>query len=177
MSELNFIQVEEDSDELKQIVDDIMSIVNLYPDIFPHLYKQDFKMEGRVLKGDVVYQDGVFITFTEYSNTRRLSKNAFTRIKEGDVIIHQFGNKEPGNGKTREVLDLFMDHFRKKGAHTVFLTVRKENERACRFYEKYGFTFDSDIHWNSKETGKIEGSVYRYELKEYKKLKQFFNVD
>ena len=52
-------------------------------------------------------------------------------------------------------------------------TVRAFNERARKFYERYGFKYDSDIEWNSKETGVIPGVIYRLQLEKIKSDKFF----
>ena len=52
---------------MDKVIEETMAIINLYPDIFPHLYKQGFKLVGRIQKGNLVLQDGVMIKFTQYS--------------------------------------------------------------------------------------------------------------
>jgi len=70
-------------------------------------------------------------------------------------------------------LDEFVDYCKSKGAGNILLTVRAFNERARKFYERYGFKYDSDIQWNSKETGIIPGVIYRLQLEKIKSDKFF----
>jgi len=158
---------------MDKVIEETMAIINLYPDIFPHMYKQGFKLVGRIKKGNLVLQDGVMITFTQYSQGGKLSRNAKTIKKPKDFIIHQIASDQSQKGATKKVLDEFVEYCKSKGAGNILLTVRAFNDRARKFYERYGFKYDSDIQWNSKETGVIEGVIYRLQLEEIKSDKFF----
>jgi len=170
---LNIIKIEEEGTEMDEAIEEAMAIINLYPDIFPHMYKQGFKLKKRITKGNLILQDGVVITFSQYSTNGRLSKNATTRKKINDFIIHQIATDRSVKGGTKKVLDEFVDHCKRKGAENLLLTVRKFNERARNFYERYGFVYDSDITWNSKKDGEIQGIVYRLRLIKDKNIESF----
>lgn len=170
---LNIIQIKEEGEEMDKVIEETMAIINLYPDIFPHMYKQGFKLVGRIKKGNLVLQDGVMITFTQYSQGGKLSRNAKTIKKPKDFIIHQIASDQSQKGATKKVLDEFVEYCKSKGAGNILLTVRAFNDRARKFYERYGFKYDSDIQWNSKETGIIEGVIYRLQLEEIKSDKFF----
>lgn len=170
---LNIIQIKEEGEEMNKVIEETMAIVNLYPEIFPHLYKQGFKLIGRIQKGNLILQDGVFITFTQYSQGGKLSINATTIKKPKDFIIHQIASDQTQKGATKKVLDEFVEYCKSKGAGNILLTVRAFNQRARDFYERYGFKYDSDIQWNSKETGIIPGVIYRLQLEEIKSEKFF----
>ena len=170
---LNIIQIKETGEQMDKVIAEAMAIINLYPDIFPHLYKQGFKLVGRIQKGNLVLQDGVMITFTQYSQGGKLSRNATTIKKPKDFIIHQIASDQTQKGATKKVLDEFVDYCKSKGAGNILLTVRAFNERARKFYERYGFKYDSDIQWNSKETGIIPGVIYRLQLEKIKSEKFF----
>ena len=172
---LNIIKIEQEGDEMKKVIEDSMAIINLYPEIFPHLYKQGFKLIGRIKKGNLILQDGVIITFTQYLQGGRLSPNATTIKKPKDFIIHQIASDGSEKGQTKKVLDEFVEYCKSKGAGNILLTVRAFNEKARNFYEKYGFQFDSYINWNSKETGEIPGVVYRLKLEKIKSS-DFFTI-
>lgn len=170
---VNIIHIKEDGEEMNSVIEEVMKIIDLYPEIFPHMYKQGFKLKGRIKKGNLILQDGVVITFSQYSQNGLLSKNSTTRKKKNDFIIHQIASDQKIKGSTKKVLDQFVEYCKSKGAENIILTVRKFNERARNFYERYGFEYDSDIHWNSKETGKIEGVVYRLKLVREKNILSF----
>ena len=158
---------------MDKVIEETMAIINLYPDIFPHMYKQGFKLVGRIQKGNLILQDGVMITFTQYSQGGKLSRNAKTIKKPKDFIIHQIASDQTQKGATKKVLDEFVDYCKSKGAGNILLTVRAFNERARKFYERYGFKYDSDIQWNSKETGIIPGVIYKLQLEKIKSDKFF----
>lgn len=170
---LNIIQITEEGDELNEVVERSMDIINMYPEIFPHLYKQGFKLISKIQKGNLILQDGVLITFTRYGNSGKISRNAPVYKKRGDFIIHQIASDQSVKGATKKVLDEFVQYCRSKGAQSIFLTVRAFNERARKFYERYGFIYQSDITWNSKETGEIPGVIYKYNL-ENEASRKFF---
>jgi len=170
---LNIIKIKEEGDEMNKVIEESMAIINLYPEIFPHLYKQGFKLVGRIKKGNLILQDGVIITFTQYTNGGKLSPNAKTIKKAKDFIIHQIASDQSQKGATKKVLDKFVEYCKSKGAGNILLTVRAFNEKARKFYERYGFEFDSDINWNSKQTGTIPGVIYRLKLEKIKSKKFF----
>ena len=67
--------------ELELATDEAIGIINMYPMIFPHLYKQGFKLRKYFEKGAVILQDGVVLTFGRYRSNGRLSRNATTYKK------------------------------------------------------------------------------------------------
>lgn len=170
---LNIVQIKEEGEEMDKVIEDTMAIINMYPDIFPHMYKQGFKLVGRIKKGNLILQDGVMITFTQYSQRGKLSRNATTMRKQKDFIIHQIASDQTQKGATKKVLDEFVEYCKSKGAGNILLTVRAFNERARKFYERYGFKYDSDIQWNSKETGVIPGVIYKLQLEKIESEKFF----
>lgn len=175
---LNIVHIKIEGDEMNKAIDDAMDIINLYPDIFPHMYKQGFRLIKRIKKGNMIIQDGVVITFTQYSHGGKLSRNATTVKKPKDFIIHQIATDRKIRGATKKVLDEFVDHCKTNRAGNILLTVRATNDKARKFYERYGFKYDSDIQWNSKETGVITGVIYRLQLEKISSETFFdFNLD
>lgn len=161
---VNVVHIKEEGEEMDKVIQQAMDIINLYPEIFPHLYKQGFKLVKRIESGNLILEDGVLITFTQYGNNGKLSRNAKVHKKRGDFIIHQIASDKSVKGATKIVLDKFVQYCKSKGAESIFLTVRAFNEHARRFYERYGFEYVDDIVWNSKETGEIPGVIYKYNL-------------
>lgn len=164
---LNILHIKDEGKELDDSIEKVMAIIDLYPEIFPHLTGQGFKLKKYFAKGGVVLQNGVVITFSRYKANGKISKNATSYKKKGDFILHQIASDRSINGNTKKVLDEFVKYCKDKSsthAENLFLTVRAANDRAIAFYERYGFVKDSDIHWNSKKDGVIKGIVFRLKL-------------
>jgi GNAT superfamily N-acetyltransferase len=172
---VNVIHIKEEGEEMNSVIEKSMEIINLYPEIFPHLYKQGFKLVKRIKSGNLILEDGVLITFTKYGNSGKISPNAKVLKKRGDYIIHQIASDKSVKGATKKVLDKFVEYCRMGGGESIFLTVRAFNEHARQFYERYGFVYMDDIKWNSKETGEIPGVIYKYNLINGK-AEKFFNI-
>tara|TARA_R110000803_G_scaffold174294_1_gene236902 strand:- start:54 stop:593 length:540 start_codon:yes stop_codon:yes gene_type:complete len=164
---LNIIKIKEEGKEMDKVIEEAMAIISLYPDVFPHLIRQGYKLVRDIKKGGLVLQDGVVITFSRSLKKGKYSTNATTIKKTNDFIIHQIASDQVQKGATKKVLDGFVEYCKYKGAGNILLSVRAENERACKFYERYGFTWDSDIHWKSDggNVGTIRGVIYRLQLK------------
>ncbi len=161
---LNFVKAEKGTSEMIETVNQISSIVDLYPEIFPHLYQQGFKLEKYIEKGNLILQDGVFITFSRYKSNGKMTKNATTYKKKGDFILHQIATNHSKKNATTNVLNEFVEYCKSVHSENLYLTVRAFNYRAVLFYERYGFTKDSDIFWTSKKDGVIPGIVFRLRL-------------
>jgi hypothetical protein len=172
---VNVIRIKEEGEEMNSVIEKSMEIINLYPEIFPHLYKQGFKLVKRIKSGNLILEDGVLITFTKYGNSGKISPNAKVLKKRGDYIIHQIASDKSVKGSTKKVLDKFVEYCRIGGGESIFLTVRAFNEHARQFYERYGFVYMDDIKWNSKETGEIPGVIYKYNLINGR-AEKFFNI-
>jgi len=170
---LNIIHIKEEGEEMDKVIEDSMAIINLYPEIFPHMYKQGFRLIKRIKNGNLILQDGVVITFHQYSGSTPVTRNSRTKAKPKAFIIHQIASDRKVVGATKKVLDEFVTYCKSKGAPNILLTVRSFNSRARIFYERYGFKFVEETHWTSKADGIIPGVVYRYPLQTIK-TEQFF---
>ena len=100
---LNIITIKdtkENEKEMQEAIDASMKIIDLYPEIFPHLVGQGFKLKKRFDIGTVVLQDGVIITFSKYRSNGRISNNAKKKIQSiGDESAYQFIRKKNGDYK------------------------------------------------------------------------------
>lgn len=161
---LNFVKAQKGTTEMIEAVNYASTIIDLYPEIFPHLYKQGFKLEKYIEKGCIILQDGVVVTFGKYKSHGKMSRNAITYKKKGDYILHQIATNHSKQNSSKKVLDEFIDYCKSQHAENLFLTVRAFNYRAVLFYERYGFVKDSDIFWTSKKDGIINGIVFRLRL-------------
>ena len=161
---LNFIKAEKGTTEMTEAVNQASAIIDLYPEIFPHLHKQGFKLEKYIEKGGMILQDGVVVTFGRYGSNGKMSRNATTYKKKGDYILHQIASNHAVTGASVRVLNKFIEYCKSQHAENLFLTVREFNTRAVEFYYRNGFVKDSEIYWTSKKDGIIPGIVFRLRL-------------
>ena len=173
---LNFVKADTGTTEMIEYINQTSAIIDLYPEIFPHLYQQGFKLEKYIVKGNLILQDGVFITFSKYKTNGKISKNDVKNVlsiphkpaniykKKGDFIIHQIGSNQSNKTAAIMTLSLFREHCKSKHTENIWLTVRDENQNAIRFYERFGFVREGDIFWTSKTDGIIPGGVYKLKL-------------
>ena len=114
---------------------DIIKIFKQYPKIFPRGYFRFLPavLEKHIKDKTLIYKNGVVLTYTKYK--KRPNKYAKYGIEGGDVKIHQFLNKNPGNGK-KSTFKKFINKHKKSN---FVLEVMKNNRRAIKFYNKNGF--------------------------------------
>ena len=130
---------------------EVYNIFKQHKDVFPHV-RLDF-IRRKINTDRCVYESGVVINYTIYK--RRQKVGLILVAKKGDVMLNQIANTKPGNGRSEEVLRRF---FVMTKGRVVWLTVRADNKRAIRFYEKMGFELMGDISWKS---GEIKGCIFR----------------
>ena len=139
-------------------IKEIYDTFRLYKDIFPHLR---FDYLTRKVKSDrCIYEDDVAITYTIYQRKNKVGtsyENLELKASKGDVMIHQLANANPSNGKSKEIVQRFLE----ENCHgkRVWLTVRQNNDRAVHFYEKMNFENVGTVHWMK---GKLPGYVFCY---------------
>ena len=124
---------------------DIITTFRLYRDIFPHLKPIDIKKS--IDKKEVVWDSGVVIHYNKYQRSRM--KGDF-KTMIGDVNLKKMASKNGGVASK-----VFNKWLKDLGSGRVVLTVRDENIRAIRFYDKQGFVKASSCKW-SKD---IDGTV------------------
>lgn len=117
---------------------------------FPHV-RQDY-LKKKIATNNVILQDGVVIVFGVYKRKQKIGK---VQAQKGDAHIGQIVTMEQGSGNATKVLNEFLSLHK-----VVWLTVRAENPRARRFYEKNNMKQVSDISWSD---GNILGIVYKFE--------------
>jgi len=117
---------------------------------FPHV-RQDY-LKKKIATNNVILQDGVVIVFGVYKRKQKIGK---VQAQKGDAHIGQIVTMEQGSGNATKVLNEFLSLHK-----VVWLTVRAENPRARRFYEKNNMKQVSDISWSG---GNILGIVYKFE--------------
>jgi len=164
---VRILNIRNEGDEMESAIKEAMEIIDLYPNVFPHLVGQGFKLKKyfKKLNGGVVLQDGVVITFEKSKSNSKIARKSFARKKKGDMIIHQIASKER-NGSAQKVLNQFVEYCKLKQCENIILSVRTANEGARRFYEKNGFQLidkNSEM-WHGKKEGFISGSIYKLRL-------------
>jgi len=127
-----------------------------HKDIFPHL-RQD-KLRRMIEAGQVIWQDGVIVTYQRYRRAGRVAATCPVKAKAGDVILHQILNSKQFSGRGGEVFEQFVKEVVKLSGGDLYLSVRKENAVACSFYERHGMKVVGTVDWSA---GTIPGPVYR----------------
>ena len=126
--------------------DDVISAFRLYRNVFPHLTTTDIKKS--IQNKELIWKYGVAIQFKYYKQKRK--KGTFT-TKVGDIHLIKMCKVNGGLSDLafNEWLDLL-----KRGR--IVLSVRQDNHRAIKFYERHNFKIQSEISWGKD---KIKGYV------------------
>lgn len=125
-------------------------------DVFPHI-RQD-ALRRRIAAHQCIWQDGVVITFRQYRKRTRVGE---VQIPAGSITLHQILNSKQGNGAGRKVFQQFVAEIVEPSGGDLYLSVRKENVVACRFYERQGMEVAGTVVWKNRT---IPGLVYRLPL-------------
>ena len=133
--------------------EEVKSIIKPYTKTYFSHIRMDY-IQRNINANRVILQDGVVIIYGVYKRQQRIG----TAIaKAGDAHIAQIATAMQGKGSASIVLNQFFDFVKTN----VWLTVRTENTRACRFYEKNGMQKVGVTSWAK---GSVAGSVYLYLL-------------
>jgi hypothetical protein len=122
--------------------DDFDKVWNIFKENkkwFPHV--RSFHIRNRLKWGQVVFENNVVITHQIYKRNGKIGHNTDVVTQKGDCILHQIVKGQDGNA--RKTMDDFFKHINTN----VYLTVREENTRACKFYEKVGMKQVGTISW------------------------------
>tara|TARA_B100000287_G_scaffold306194_1_gene289316 strand:- start:253 stop:681 length:429 start_codon:yes stop_codon:yes gene_type:complete len=130
--------------------DTIKNIFKGYRDIFPYLRFDSLK--NKVEEGKVIYDSGVVITYNKYKRNQKLGN---VQAKKGDIVIQEIVKEEAGNSV--EVFKRFADFVKED----IWLTVRRDNQKAKRFYDKVGMKVVGEVVWSK---GTLMGDVYKYSI-------------
>ena len=126
----------------------IKGIFKKHRDVFPYLRFDSLK--NKIEEGKVVYDTGVVITYNKYKRKQKLGN---VEAKMGDIVIQEIV-KEDG-GDAQGVFVRFVDFV----DVDVWLTVRRDNERAKKFYDRVGMELVGEVLWVH---GTLSGDVYLY---------------
>ena len=130
--------------------DKIKNIFKGYRDIFPYLRFDSLK--NKIEEGKVIYDSGVVITYNRYKRNQKLGD---TQAKKGDIVIQEIVKEE--NGNSVDVFNRFADFVKSD----IWLTVRRDNQKAKRFYEKVNMKVVGEVIWSK---GTLMGDVYKYSI-------------
>jgi hypothetical protein len=130
--------------------DKIKKIFKGYRDIFPYLRFDSLK--NKIEEGKVIYDSGVVITYNRYKRNQKLGD---TQAKKGDIVIQEIVKEE--NGNSVDVFNRFADFVQSD----IWLTVRRDNQKAKRFYEKVNMKVVGEVVWSK---GTLMGDVYKYSI-------------
>jgi len=133
--------------------DAIVQIFKQHRNMFPHV-RTDY-IRRMIQKRRCFFRNGVVITFVVYSRRNKIGN---ITAHKGSICIKQIAAQNPGNGNTATELNNFLRIWQRQ----CFLSVRADNDRAIRFYNKTGFRPVGKIQWNSKTApgGKLDGIVF-----------------
>ena len=126
----------------------VMSLFKDHRETFPHVRTDTIKRQ--VKNRQVIFMDDVVITYQIYKRSVRLGT---VMARKWDCVLHQIVATTQGDGSAERVIRMFLDSVRTN----VFLTVRSENRRAVRFYQKIGMERVGSISWAGN---KIPGDVF-----------------
>lgn len=125
-------------------------------DVFPHV-RHD-KLKRMIEAGLVIWQDGVVITYQRYKKRTRVGE---VDIPAGAIMLHQIVNSSQFNRAGGRVFEQFVAEIVEPSGGDLYLSVRKENVVACRFYERQGMEVVGTVAWKNRT---IPGQVYRLPL-------------
>jgi hypothetical protein len=126
-------------------------------DVFPHV-RQD-KLRRMIEAGQVVWQDGVIVTYQQYRKRTRVGE---VDIPAGAIMLHQILNSRKFSGAGGRVFEQFVEEIVKPSGGDLYLSVREENAVACSFYERHGMSVAGKVAWSG---GTLPGLVYRMALR------------
>jgi hypothetical protein len=102
---------------------------------------------------NIVWEDNVLITWNRYKRKQKIGNY---QAQKGDCILHQIAARDQGNGSAKKIFEKFIWEGNKNS--DVILSVRANNDRARKFYERYVFKVVSDISWG--KSSQVKGKVY-----------------
>ena len=128
--------------------DSIKSVFYKHKKWFPHV-RTDY-MKRMITKKQMIFEDGIIITF---HHAKRKQKIGDVEIRKGRTVLHQIANAEPGSGNAKVILQNFFEWC----PFDVFLSVRSDNKKACKFYEDIGMKLIGTTSW---ARGTLPGKIY-----------------
>ena len=128
--------------------DKVKSIFYTHKKWFPHV-RTDY-MKRMIAKQQLILEDGILITF---HHAKRKQTIGDVHVRKGDTVLHQIASDSPGSGTAQSILNKFFEYC----PRDVFLSVRSDNEKACKFYEQIGMSLVGETSW---ARGTLPGKVF-----------------
>ena len=128
--------------------DTIKGIFKKNREVFPYLRLDSLK--NKIEEGKVVYDKGVVITYNKYKRKQKLGN---VEAKMGDIVIQEIVKDKGCDAE--DVFERFVDFV----DEDIWLTVRRDNERAKKFYDRVGMELVGEVLWVH---GTLSGDVYLY---------------
>jgi RimJ/RimL family protein N-acetyltransferase len=129
---------------------EVMRLFQQHKTFFPHI-RQDY-VKRKILANNLILEDNVVIAFSLYKKEVKLGNLS---VPKGQIMLHQIAAGTQGDGSASRVLNKFLQYT----GNDVWLSVRANNERAKRFYEKHQFQVVGHISWMSNT---LPGLIYRH---------------
>ena len=131
--------------------EEVKNIFYQYKDIFPHI-RTDYMMR-QIEGGHCILQDSVVITYNFYKRPQRIGT---VQAGKFHCILHQIVKDTNKYTSASSVLKEFFEYTKTD----VWLSVRRDNVVAKKFYEKNGMKLMGECFW-ADET--LPGDVYLYQ--------------
>ena len=131
--------------------EEVKNIFYQYRDIFPHI-RTDY-LTRQIEGGHCIIKDGIVITYNFYKRPQSIGTVLAGKF---DCILHQIVKDTNKYTSASSVLKEFFEYVKTD----VWLSVRRDNAVAKKFYEKNGMKLVGECSW-ADET--LPGDVYLYQ--------------
>ena len=131
--------------------EEVKNIFYQYRDIFPHI-RTDY-LTRQIEGGHCILKDGIVITYNFYKRPQPIGTVLAGKF---DCILHQIVKDSNKYTSAGLVLQEFFEYARTN----VWLSVRRDNVVAKKFYEKNGMKLVGECSW-ADET--LPGDVYLHQ--------------
>lgn len=131
--------------------EEVKNIFYQYRDIFPHI-RTDY-LTRQIVGGHCIFKDGIVITYNFYKRPQQIGTVLAGKF---NCILHQIVKDTNKYTSASSVLKEFFEYVKTD----VWLSVRRDNIVAKKFYEKNGMKLVGECSW-ADET--LPGDVYLYQ--------------
>ena len=131
--------------------EEVKNIFYQYRDIFPHI-RTDY-LTRQIVGGHCIFKGGIVITYNFYKRPQQIGTVLAGKF---NCILHQIVKDTNKYTSASSVLKEFFEYVKTD----VWLSVRRDNIVAKKFYEKNGMKLVGECSW-ADET--LPGDVYLYQ--------------
>ena len=134
--------------------DRVYEIFKLHREWFPHVRTD--KLKRQIERKQLIIENDVVITYKYYKVKTKIGKEV--QALPNDCILHQIVAKKSGTASA--VLQKFFKYTKRK----VFLSVRRDNDIASKFYLKNDMRLVGEHNWAKNGVkNALPGDVYLYD--------------